>query len=140
MIPVPVPYTPDSFTLDYRPEQHLLIGRWLRPASLAEIQTHYQALLAAALTHDRCRHWLLDVRRRHISDAAAIAWFAEFSHHLPKLLGQPVALAYFAMVDQNLASQDEGLRENIRQGAVQGNRYCYFNQESEALAWLLQQP
>jgi hypothetical protein len=44
------------------------------------------------------------------------------------------------MVDQRVATEDAGLRENMRQGAVQGNRYCYFNQESEALAWLLQQP
>lgn len=133
-------HAPDSFTLTYRPEQHLLIGRWLRPVSLAEIKTHYAALLEAAVAHGHCRHWLLDVRRRHIADAAAIAWFAEFSQQLPEALGQPVVLAYFAMVDQSEASANPGLRENMRQGAVQGNRYCYFNQESEALTWLLQQP
>lgn len=139
-MPPAATYSPDSFTLDYRPEQHLLIGRWLRPVSLAEIKTHYAALLAAALAHGHCRHWLLDVRRRHIADAAAIAWFADFSHQLPEALGQPVALAYFAMVDQSGADANTGLRDNIRQGAVQGNSYRYFNQESEALAWLLQQP
>ena len=133
-------YASDTFTIDYRPEQHLLIGRWLRPVSLAEIKTHYAALLAAAVAHGNCRHWLLDVRRRHIADAAAIAWFADFSQQLPEALGQPVALAYFAMVDQSEATENAGLRENMRQGAVQGNRYCYFNQESEALTWLLQQP
>jgi len=139
-MPAASPSALDGFTLDYRPEQHLLVGRWLRPASLAEVQTHYQALLDAALAHGHCRHWLLDVRRRPISDAAAVAWFGEFSRHLPALLGQPVALAYFAMVDQSVAGEDPGLRENMRQGAIQGNRYCYFNQESAALAWLLQQP
>ncbi|QKG58706.1 hypothetical protein GKZ68_19960 [Hymenobacter sp. BRD128] len=131
---------PDAFTLDYRPEQHLLIGRWLHPVSLAEIKTHYAALLEAAVAHGHCRHWLLDVRRRHINDAAAIAWFADFSRQLPQVLGQPVALAYFAMVDQREATANAGLRENIRQGATHGSRYCYFNQESDALAWLLQQP
>lgn len=136
----PATYASDSFTIDYRPEQHLLIGRWLRPVALAEIKTHYVALLEVAVAHGHCRHWLLDVRRRHIADAAAIAWFAEFSQQLPTALGQPVALAYFAMVDQSEATENAGLRENMRQGAVQGNRYCYFNQESEALTWLLQQP
>lgn len=136
----PATYSPDSFSLDYRPEQHLLVGRWLRPVSLDELKTHYAALLAAALAHGRCRHWLLDVRRRHIADAAAVAWFADFSRQLPEALGQPVVLAYFAMVDQRGADANAGLRENIRQGAVQGSRYRYFNQESEALAWLLQQP
>ena len=141
-MPMPVAATAsfDGFTLDYLPEQHLLIGRWLRPASLAEIQVHYQALLDAALAHGHCRHWLLDVRRRPISDAATVAWFGEFSRQLPALLGQPVVLAYFAMVDQSVAGEDPGLRENMRQGAIQGSHYCYFNQESEALAWLLQQP
>jgi hypothetical protein len=129
-----------SFTLDYRPEQHLLIGRWLRPVPLDELKTHYAALLNAALAHGHCRHWLLDVRRRHIADAAVIAWFADFSRQLPEILGQPVALAYFAMVDQSVADANAGLRDNIQQGAVQGSRYRYFNQESEALTWLLQQP
>ncbi|MGI4761900.1 MAG: hypothetical protein ACRYF0_14425 [Janthinobacterium lividum] len=133
-------YSPDSFSLDYRPEQHLLIGRWLRPVSFDELKTHYTALLEAALAHGHCRHWLLDVRRRHISDAAALAWFADFSRQLPTALGQPVALAYFAMVDQSTAATNAGLRDNMQQGAVQGNRYCYFNQENEALTWLLQQP
>jgi hypothetical protein len=120
-----------SFTLDYRPEQHLLIGRWLRPVPLDELKTHYAALLNAALAHGHCRH---------IADAAVIAWFADFSRQLPEILGQPVALAYFAMVDQSVADANAGLRDNIQQGAVQGSRYRYFNQESEALTWLLQQP
>jgi len=139
-MPVAFPYSPDSFSLAYRPEQHLLIGRWLRPVSLEELKTHYQALLDAALAHGYCHHWLLDVRRRDIHDGAAIAWFADFSQHLPAALGQPVALAYFAMVDQSAAAADANLRDNIRRGAVQGNSYCYFNQENEALAWLRQQP
>ena len=139
-MPPAATYSPDSFTLDYRPEQHLLIGRWLRPVSLAEIKTHYAALLAAALAHGHCRHWLLDVRRRHIADAAALAWFADFSRQLPEALGQPVALAYFAMVDQSGADANTGLRDNMRQGAVQGNSDRYVNQDNEALAWLLQPP
>jgi len=133
-------YSPESFNLDYRSDQLLLIGRWLRPASLAELKTHYQALLDAAVAHNNCRHWLLDVRRRDIHDGDAIGWFAEFSRQLPTALGQPVVLAYFAMVNQGDATKDSRLRDNMRQGAVQGNRYCYFNQENEALAWLLQQP
>jgi len=139
-MPAALPYSPDSFSIEYRPDQHLLIGRWLRPVSLAELKTHYQALLDAAVAHGHCRHWLLDVRRRDIHDGAAIAWFADFGRGLPAVLGQPVALAYFAMVNQGDATADSRLRDNMRQGAVQGNSYCYFNQENEALAWLQQQP
>ncbi|GAA4494444.1 hypothetical protein GCM10023172_04560 [Hymenobacter ginsengisoli] len=136
----PATSPPDSFTLDYRPEQRLLIGRWLRPVSLDEIKTHYAALLDAAVAHGNCRHWLLDVRRRDIYNAAAIAWFADFGHHLPEVLGGPVALAYFAMVDQAGAAANTGLDANIRQGAEQGSYYRYFNHEQEALTWLLAQP
>ena len=139
-MPAALPYSPESFSIEYRADQHLLIGRWLRPVSLEELKTHYQALLDAALAHGHCRHWLLDVRRRDIHDGAAIAWFADFSRRLADLLGQPVVLAYFAMVNQSAAAADASLRDNIRQGAVQGNSYRYFNQENEALAWLLQQP
>ena len=137
----PLTYSPDSFTLTYLADQHLLIGRWLRPVRLEELQAHYGALLEAALGHDHCRHWLLDVRRRQINDQAAIEWFGqEFSPRLPAALGQPVVIAYFAMVNQDRVSEEPQLAENIRQGALQGSHYRYFNQESEALAWLAQQP
>lgn len=132
---------PDSFTLAYLPDQHLLIGRWLRPVSLGELQTHYQELLAAALAHDSCRHWLLDVRRRLINDADAVRWFGEeFGPQLPRLLGRPVVVAYFARVGQDVATTDPALWENIRQGSLQGAAYRYFDQESAAIAWLTQQP
>jgi hypothetical protein len=134
-------FSPDSFSLTYLPDERLLIGRWLRPVSLADIQTHYAALLEAAQAHDDCRHWLLDVRRRQLNDPAVVQWFGqEFSPKLPALLGQPVVIAYFSMVNQDFASEDPNLWENIKQGAMQGSQYRYFNQESEALAWLAQQP
>ena len=134
-------FSPDSFSLTYMPDEHLLIGRWLRPVQLADIQTHYAAVLEAAQAHDNCRHWLLDVRRRQLNDPAVVRWFGqEFSPRLPALLGQPVVIAYFSMVNQDFASEDPNLWENIKQGAMQGSHYCYFNQESAALAWLAQQP
>lgn len=136
-----ISFSPDSFTLSYLPDQSLLLGRWLRPVALDALQTHYAALLEAAQAHGNCRHWLLDVRRRPISDPAAVQWFGEeFSPRLPGLLGQPVVIAYFAMVNQDAAREDPGLEANIRQGALNGSHYRYFNQESEALAWLAQQP
>ncbi|MDJ0364760.1 hypothetical protein QMK33_06320 [Hymenobacter sp. H14-R3] len=137
----PTTYSPESFTIEHRPEQHLLIGRWLRPVPLQELQTHYEAMLEAALAHNSCWHWLLDVRRRPYRDAAAAQWFGEvYAPRLPQVLGQPVVIAYFAMVSQDVASEDDTLRNNMAQGSLQGSRYCYFNQEGEALAWLTQQP
>ncbi len=132
---------PDSFTLTYLPDERLLIGRWLRPVTLAELQAHYQETLHAALAHDNCRHWLLDVRRRAINDPEAKRWFGEeFGPTLPGVLGKPVVIAYFARVGQETATTDPVLRENIRQGEQQGARYHYFDQEGAAMAWLAEQP
>ena len=106
---LPVTHYPDSFTLTYLEDQHLLIARWLRPVLLSELQAHYEALLAAAVTHGHCRHWLPDVRRRIINDAAVVQWFGqEFAPRLPQVLGQPV-VAYFAMAGQDVASADPAL-------------------------------
>ncbi|WP_151087285.1 hypothetical protein [Hymenobacter baengnokdamensis] len=140
MVPHATTYSPDSFSLEYRPEQRMLIGRWLRPVTLDELKAHYHALLAAAIAHDNCCHWLLDVRRRVAIDTDAALWFREeFGPQLPLVLGRPVWLAYFAMVNQELARTNPALRENMRLGSLQDGHYCYFNQESEALAWLAQQ-
>ena len=138
---LPVTHYPDGFTLTYLPDQRLLIGRWLRPVTLTELKAHYQEVLAAALAHDNCRHWLLDMRRRRIDDEESIEWFGkEFSPQLPQTLGQPVVVAYFAMVGQDVITTDSKLWENIRQGSLNGAQYCYFNQESTAMSWLAQQP
>jgi hypothetical protein len=138
---LPTTRYPESFNLAYLPDQHLLIGRWLRPVTLSELQAHYAELLAAALAHGHCRHWLLDVRRRRINDPDAVRWFGEeFSPQLPQVLGSPVVVAYFAMVGQDVASSDPALWENIRQGSLSGAQYCYFDQESTAMTWLAQQP
>lgn len=137
----PLPTDADSFTLVYVPEQHLLVGRWLQPVALAELQQHYEALLDAALANGHCHHWLLDVRRRQLYAADVVQWFGDvFSPQLPAVLGRPVSIAYFAMVTQNVASEDPGLLQNMQRGLQQGGYYQYFNYESEALAWLAQQP
>ena len=134
---LPVPRYPDSFTLVYLPDEHLLIGRWLRPVLLAEIQAHYEATLDAAKANGNCRHWLLDVRRRRISEPEVVRWFGEeFSPRLPQELGEPVVVAYFAMVGQDVAATDPALWENIRQGSLHGSQYRYFDQESAAMRWL----
>ncbi len=132
---------PDSFTLTYLIDEHLLIGRWLRPVTLFELQAHYDELLQAALAHGNCRHWLLDVRRRSINDPEAKRWFGEeFAPRLPGVLGKPVVIAYFARVGQEVATADPVLRETIRRGEQQGASFHYFDQEGAAMTWLAAQP
>ncbi|MVN78224.1 hypothetical protein GO988_17990 [Hymenobacter sp. HMF4947] len=138
LLPATVPA--DAFSLEYRPEQHLLIGRWLRPVTLAEAQAIYEALLAAALAHDNCRHWLLDIRRRAVGDAALIHWFGEaFTPRLAAAFASPVYIAYFAMITHDEAAANPSLDDNIQQGTILGTHYHYFNQEGDCLAWLAHQ-
>ncbi|MGI4871010.1 MAG: hypothetical protein ACRYFX_07510 [Janthinobacterium lividum] len=134
-------YPPDVFTLEYRPEPGILVGRWLRPVSMAEAQVTYAAVLAAAQAHGNCHRWLLDVRRRSTGDPTITQWFGtEFGPRLAGALGGPVAIAYFAMIDHSAATDSAELLRNIEQAERQGNHYRYFNQEGEALAWLAGQP
>ena len=140
-MPEPATISPDSFQLDYRPDQHLLIGRWLRPVTLAEAQAIYEAMLAAALAHGQCRRWLLDIRRRQVADQPLIEWFGQvYSPRLAASFESPVYLAYFAMITHDEAAANPGLDANIRQGSFLGAHYHYFNQEGECLDWLTQQP
>ena len=135
------PPSPHDFTLHYRPDEHILIGRWLRQTGLPEIQAAYEALLTQAQAHDNCRHWLLDIRRRTAGDQQGTAWFGE--HFIPRLLpalGGPVSIAYFAMIDHVAATTIHGVLQNVQQGQQAQHQFRYFNQEGEALAWLTGQP
>lgn len=133
--------TNEDFTLEYRSDQRLLIGRWLRPMSLPELQATYESLLTAARANDNCRHWLLDVRRRGMGDEIAREWFGrEFSPRLLLTLNGPAFVAYFGTITHEVATTMAVLGTNIEQGAQTGAHYRYFNREDEALAWLNKQP
>ena len=137
---LPATFSPDAFSLEYRSEQHLLVGRWLRPVPLAQAQGIYEALLTAALAHG-CRHWLLDIRRRGVGTEDIISWFGEeFTPQLATAFEGPVSIAYFAMISHDEATANPSVDENIRQGTILGTHYHYFNQEGECLAWLARQP
>ena len=139
-MPAARPFLPESFTLEYRADQCLLIGRWLRPATLAEIITHYEARLSSALAHN-CRHWLLDVRRRSVGNTPAAEWFGqEFTPRLAAAFARPVYLAYFAMIAHNQATANPSLNANIQQGTILETHYPYFNREGDCLTWLALRP
>lgn len=57
--------------LSYRLDLHLLTGRWLTEATLAEFRAEYAVVLAAARPPDAWR-WLLDVRCRPLPPAGAV--------------------------------------------------------------------
>ena len=84
----------DFLALRYRPDLHLLVGRWQRPVSAAEFRQGYRAMLRAARQTD-CPFWQLDLRGRNAPDEAARHWLqAEFLPQLAGRLRGPVCLAY----------------------------------------------
>ncbi len=121
----------------YQSHNDILLGRWLRPVTEEEARLGYDELLAAAKLH-QARYWLLDIRRRHRSAPATLAWLlGNYYDQLVRALGPPVCVVYFMA---------PGLREEFMQDGVVPEPASYagspfrLNQvitETEAVAWLL---
>ena len=85
---------PDFLEISYRPDLDVLVGRWMRKISAAEMCQGYEHLLEAAVQCG-CRQWLLDARRRFNTDRDGARWM--ISTFLPQLgprLGGRTHLAY----------------------------------------------
>ena len=84
----------DFLEISYRADLDLLLGRWLRPIELGEMQQGYHMLLEAAVT-GQCRQWLLDVRRRQNTHKVGAQWMVgTFLPQLAAHLGGRTRLAY----------------------------------------------
>ena len=84
-----------GLTLAYRPDLKLVIARWQREVTPAELQSHYLAIRATA-DEAGCGHWLLDLRRREdVIEPQVNAWFGqEFAPSLRGRYGCPARLAF----------------------------------------------
>lgn len=129
--------TSDYLEIVYQPDLHILVGRWLRLVSEQEALQGYADLLAAAKLH-KVHYWLLDIRRRHRSAPATLAWLLNsYYDHLVHELGPPVRLVYFMA---------PGLRQEFQQDNSVPEPHTYAHNESfrmnqciteaEAVAWL----
>ncbi|RSK43730.1 hypothetical protein [Hymenobacter rigui] len=93
---MPLP-TPDYLNALYRPDLNVLVVRWMRLVTLAEMQQGYLYLLEVAAQH-QCRFWLLDARRRFNTDREGAAWMVTtFLPTLAARLGGRTYLAYLLM-------------------------------------------
>ena len=92
-----------SLTLAHRPDLDLVIARWQREITPAELRTDYLAIRAVADAAG-CGHWLLDLRRRDdIIEPVVNAWFGhEFA---PSLRGRYAAPARLAFLVSPLRAQ-----------------------------------
>lgn len=86
--------TPEFLILSYRPDLEVLVARWMRVISLAEMQRGYEQMLQTAAQYG-CHQWLIDARRRNNTDREGAVWMVQ--DFLPRLQGQlggRTALAY----------------------------------------------
>ncbi|RZK63304.1 MAG: hypothetical protein EOO59_00040 [Hymenobacter sp.] len=113
-------FSSDAFSLEYRADLGLLIGRWLMDLPPPALQGSHEAMLAAAQAHGNCRFWLLDLRRRPVAGPALNAWFRDqFSPRIAAALNGPLLTAYLAGPHQRPATEsDEIERYFCREAAV----------------------
>ncbi|UOR04609.1 hypothetical protein MUN82_16875 [Hymenobacter aerilatus] len=86
--------SPEYLDLTYRADLNLLVSRWMRHPSVAEMQHGYNLMLNAAATHG-CVRWLIDARRRDHANQSGIPWMIEvFYPQLASRLEGRVFLAF----------------------------------------------
>ncbi|MGI4743294.1 MAG: hypothetical protein ACRYG7_49715 [Janthinobacterium lividum] len=84
-----------GLTLAYRPDLVLVIARWQREITSAELQSGYLAIRDVA-DEAQCSQWLLDLRRRNnVTEPTVNAWFGrDFAPSLRGRYRRPVRLAF----------------------------------------------
>lgn len=126
-----------TFSLEYRADLGLLIGRWLKDLPPPELQGTYEAMLAAAQAHGNCRFWLLDLRRRPVAGPDLNAWFRDqFSPRLAAALNGPLFTAYLAGPHQRPAAESDEMELYFRREAAVNAFPQLFENEAEAVEWL----
>jgi len=126
------PMLASGLTLAHRPDLGVLIARWQREVTPAELQSGYLAIRAAADAAG-CGQWLLDLRRREdVIEPAVNAWFSrEFA---PSLRGRYAAPARLAYLVSPLRAQQPVLVEVSE--AESDCLIATFTEEAAACDWL----
>ncbi|WP_169515034.1 hypothetical protein [Hymenobacter norwichensis] len=130
----------DYLTLNYRPDLQLLVLRWLRDASLSEMQIGHQEALHLARQH-AATQWFIDVRRRLLVEHTHTSWVInEFLPQAATLLQAPLRVAYLMSPhrQRTIDSQPE-LQAIFARAHVPTLPYRMesFMNEAEAIEWLL---
>jgi hypothetical protein len=124
-----LPSEADFLELRYRPDVRLLVARWHRPVSGAELRQGYYAILRLA-REVNCACWKVDLRSRNAPDEADRRWLtAEFLTSAAQRLDGPVCLGY--LLTPSLLAQLGALTAGP-------NRVAFFSEEGPLTAWLMQ--
>lgn len=130
-------FSSNAFSLEYRRDLGILIGRWLTNVPPPALQGTYEAMLAAAQAHGNCRFWLLDLRRRPVAGPDLNEWFRDqFSPRLPAALNGPLLTAYLAGPHQRPAAESHELELYLRREGAANAFPELFDNEREAMEWL----
>jgi hypothetical protein len=121
-----------SLILTHRADLGLVIARWQRDTTPAELRGEYLAIRAVADAAG-CGHWLLDLRRRDdVTEPTVNQWFSrEFA---PSLRGRYAAPARLAFLVSPLRAQ-----QPVAAGVVVARADCLiatFTEEAAACDWL----
>ena len=129
----------DFLTISHNRDTQVLVGRWLRPVTLAEARQGYNELLAVA-KRQQARYWLLDIRRRSRSAPEILSWLLNtYYDMLVAELGSPVCMVYFMSPDLRKDFEVDG---TVPEPATYAGKPFRMNQcttEAESMEWLLQE-
>ncbi|GAA4348735.1 hypothetical protein GCM10023185_04920 [Hymenobacter saemangeumensis] len=126
-----------AFSLDHRPDLGILIGRWLRNLPPPELQATYRVMLEEARAHSSCRYWLLDLRRRPVTEVDLNVWISEqFTPVIATDMGGALFTAFLVGPDQQAAIESEHMSNYLRQLADLELYPNFFDNEADAVTWL----
>ena len=127
----------DVFALTYEPAPNLLVGRWLRDVADRSLYPPQEELLNAALRHNHCRFWLLDLRTQREFSPLLLEWLQSLlAQQVVSVLGSPVFVACVADERHRADIESLGTETLLRQQAQHEFYPYFFNDELAARAWL----
>ena len=127
----------DVFALSYEPAPNLLTGHWLRDVADRSLLPPQEELLTAALHHNRCRFWLLDLRRQEAFSPLLLDWLGNLlAQQVVSVLGSPVFVACLADESHRAEIESIGTETLLRQQAEHEFYPYFFNDEAAARLWL----
>ena len=103
-----------------------------------ELQETYEVMLKEARSNDCCRYWLLDLRRRPVTEIDLNVWMSEqFTPVIASDMGGALFTAFLVGPDQRHAVESEDMGTYLRQQANLEVYPSFFDNEAEAVAWLV---
>lgn len=127
----------DVFALSYEPAPNLLVGRWLRDVADRSLLPPQEELLSAALQHNRCRFWLLDMRNQQAYSPLLLEWMSKLlAQQVVSVLGSPVFVGCVADESHRAEIESIGTETLLRQQAEHEFYPYFFHDEAAARIWL----